>query len=416
MSRLASIIPSIYYGKENDLLKFVNVLDIEVSALEKSIKELANLNNIDKCPDDKLPYLAAQVNCPLIGEDPIFWRRQLKNWPYILKFKGTERSLALVLNSIGAQSWHINTYFRDANGNYVTEKPEGSPFKDDNGVWQNIRTHYFGIDFTLSEDFVKQNDYAWDDAELKEKLSFWLERGKPFHAELLNIASFGPNLIPEGHICYWDLCDWEHIKIKNYDWGFFEVTPSIVVDERSEFFRALNIDSDIQFLDTSTWGGVPYRWLLMERDFSRGIFAELNRNDTTTWNIPYGWGFFPWSDSERYSREFHEVTHRDYDLDFDIKDASLGSIFFIGFTARLQPYWDFRPWAKNITWGHNMGIPHMLPGQQSDFKADIQWTRADAPRAKWSKHRTWGNGNWRYAPTVGGACEGGNWKYEEEIA
>lgn len=419
MGRLRNTIPSLYYGKGNNLLDFVDVLDVEFAGIEKSIKGITDLINVDKCPDDKLPYLAAQTNCPLIGDDPVFWRKQIKNWPHILRLKGTKKSLAIVLDSIDAKSWNINTYFRDANGKYVTEKPVGNPFKDEEGIWHNIRTHYFSVDFTLTEDYVKSQEYAWNADELKEKLSFWLDRGKPFHAELLNIIVFPPRLIPEDHICYWDLCNWEHVEIKNYDWGLFEVAPSISVDARSEFFRAINVDSDTQILDTSTWGGMPYKLLLSGREFNTSFFAELNRGYTATWNIPYKWGYFSWSNLERYSREFYEITQRDYELDFDIKDSlqSFGSEYFIGFSARLQPYWDFRPWAKNITWGHNMGIPHILPGQQSDFQANVQWDQAEAPRAKWSKNRTWASGkNWRYAPTVAGTCEGGIWKYEEGIA
>ena len=389
---LADVIPnSIAHDKNVQAL--TAAIDPQLNEISKSIKETFIFSRLDSLPENVIDLLAWQWHVDFyepalpietkreLVRDSIKWHRK----------KGTKAAVEAALRKLG---------FIPTIKEWFEPEMQTAPYTF------SVRGYY-------EKDHVNV-DFLGEKTE--EILLRVITGTMPARSRLVNLTVAPIPMDMSKHICYWDLCDWEHIEIKNYDWGFFEVTPSIVVDARSEFFRALSIDSDIQFLDTSTWGGVPYRWLLLERDFSRGIFAELNRNYTTTWNIPYGWGFFPWSDSERYSREFHEVTHRDYDLDFDIKDASLGSVYFIGFTARLQPYWDFRPWAKNITWGHNMGIPHVLPGQQSDFKADVQWTTADAPRAKWSKYRTWGNGNWRYAPTVGGACEGGTWKYEEEIA
>ena len=112
MGRISDIIPSLYYQNPNDLIKFVDALDVEVNLLEKQVAGITDLINVDKCPDDKLVYLAALTNCPLIGNDPILWRRQIKNWPYLLKMKGTELSLDIFLNSIGATVHNVRTFFK----------------------------------------------------------------------------------------------------------------------------------------------------------------------------------------------------------------------------------------------------------------------------------------------------------------
>ena len=184
--RISQVIPSIYYYEENDLIRFVDALDVETDLLEQEVKSITDLINVDKCPDDKLAYLAALTNCPLIGNDPELWRRQIKNWPHLLKMKGTELSLDIFLNSIDAQVHEIRTYFRDASGELITQKPKGDPFYDKSTEkWRNIRTHLFGLDVTWDNDRYRTWQ-TWNQ-EFIDKISIWLERAKPFHAELYDL-------------------------------------------------------------------------------------------------------------------------------------------------------------------------------------------------------------------------------------
>ena len=182
MGRISDIIPSLYYRKPNDLIKFVNALDVEVDLLEKQVAGITDLINVDKCPDDKLVYLAALTNCPLIGNDPVLWRRQIKNWPYLLKIKGTELSLDIFLNSIGVTVPHeVHTFFRDEAGNLAENKSDRF----------SIRTHMFDLDITW-EDKRYISWYEWD-KDFIEKFKIWMERVKPFHAELRKLTSFIPD-------------------------------------------------------------------------------------------------------------------------------------------------------------------------------------------------------------------------------
>ena len=183
MGRISDTLPQLYFSGNNNLEKFVNALDVEVDLIEKKIKEIPELINVDTCPDDKLPYLAALTGSPLVGEDSILRRRQIRNWPHLLKLKGTQKSLDLYLNSIGAEQHKIKTYFRDAEGNYVEDKPEGEPFLGDDGLWYNIRTHYFGIELTLdNHEYLRWQDWNED---IIERMALWMKEFKPFHAELL---------------------------------------------------------------------------------------------------------------------------------------------------------------------------------------------------------------------------------------
>ena len=188
MGRISDIIPQLYYGNNNDLIRFIECLDLEVKEFERKVKGITDLINVDKCPDDKLPYLAAITNCPLMGNDPKLWRRQIKNWPYLLKIKGTALSLELFLDSIDVDDHKIYTFFRDSDGNLVEHKPEGLPFKDENGLWHNIRTHYFDLDIIWQDGHY----LSWTEwhKDFLRSINIWLERAKPFHSELRNLKLF----------------------------------------------------------------------------------------------------------------------------------------------------------------------------------------------------------------------------------
>ncbi len=182
MGKISEIVPSLYYDDKNDLIRFLNALDVEVDEFEKNIKGIVDLIDVDKCPDDKLPYLAYLTGCPLPGSNPKIHRQMLRNWPWLLKIKGTNLSFDIYLNSIGAENHRIPTYFRDASGEYIETKPEGEPFNR-NGTWYNIKTHYFGIETTWNgEEYTRREQWHKD---FIENVSWWLRRMKPFHAELL---------------------------------------------------------------------------------------------------------------------------------------------------------------------------------------------------------------------------------------
>jgi len=230
MGRISDIVPALYYSDKNRLEGFLRALDPEIDEIEKKIRGVPELIDVDRCPDDKLPYLASMLNCPLVGESPSFWRKQIRNWPYLLKLKGTERSLVLALESVGADHYAIYTYFRDAGGGYVTEKPEGAPYYNaTDGLWRNIRTHYFGVEVHVGKEYVEEQGYLWTVDDIQEKLAAWIERAKPFHAELLNLLILPPDLMPDDHVCIWDWDTWDHGRAQEYEFG--SLSPVLGVGE-----------------------------------------------------------------------------------------------------------------------------------------------------------------------------------------
>ena len=418
MGRIADIIPALYHGKDNELIPFVEALDVEVKDLERKVRGITDLINIDKCPDEKLPYLAALTNCPLIGDDPAFWRKQIRNWPYILKLKGTERSLELVLDSIGADSWVIKTFFRDAGGGYITTKPTGQPFKDSDGLWHNIRTHYFGIEFVMSEAFVEGQDFIWDSEELKEKLALWFEHGKPYHAELLNMIILPPKFIDDDHICRWDVCNWEHAELIPYKWGI--ITPNEGIDDSvcvlHGFERGLFNMSDVAFWDVSSWDEMPYRLLTVGAFYETGIFASLEWGEGDAAMLsPNLWDYSQWDFVSTYSN----VIGFEFDYTIPaavIQDAEqiISAFTYTDIICDLRPRWDAQSWQEHYTWieytAHDI-IPEYVRGiagsldwnDKHEYPASFwdkdRWDSVnyppnyDAPLPKWSAFKTWQKSN-----------------------
>ena len=193
MGRILDLLPELYRQEQNELVGFLEQLEPEIVDLEGKIQAITSLIDVDRCPEEYLPYLASLTNAPLIGDNPRLWRRQIRNWPWLLRLKGTEKSLALFLNSVGAQSYTLYTWFRDEEGNYVDQKPEGDPFyHEESGLWRNIRTHYFSVDMIIENSLIEYQ--IWSPEEIKKRILPWFESAKPFHAELLRFTVNPPDV------------------------------------------------------------------------------------------------------------------------------------------------------------------------------------------------------------------------------
>jgi P2-related tail formation protein len=75
MGQVTDLIPFMYHSSKNELIGFVEQFEPEIERTQNKIKGISALSDIDRCPDEFLPYLAALTNCQLIGDDPRLWRR-----------------------------------------------------------------------------------------------------------------------------------------------------------------------------------------------------------------------------------------------------------------------------------------------------------------------------------------------------
>lgn len=182
---LTELFPYMYHAGRNELIGYIECLEPELDYIRDRYKGLTALIDVNTCPEDYLPYLAAMINCPLIGNDPRKWRAQIKAWPEILRTKGTEASVVTLLEKVGLTQVHVDTYWRDGGGNYTIERPTEAPVYDAGaGLWLNSRTHYFTLALsTPSGELLSTEDMA----TIKRLLPYV----KPHHAEILEYQLYG---------------------------------------------------------------------------------------------------------------------------------------------------------------------------------------------------------------------------------
>jgi hypothetical protein len=302
MGRILDLVPPLYRQEGNELAGFLSKLEPELDALEKKTGDITSLVDVDKCPEEYLPYLAALTNAPLLGDNPLLWRRQIRNWPWLLKIKGTEKSLAVFLQSVGVKSYTLHTWFRNSSGNLVEGKPTGEPFFDA-GKWHNARTHYFSVDMVFDKELVTLDSYSQKD--LLEKVKQWMERTKPFHAELLNLIVIPdiPGLDPSTHGCRYDYCQYGH--------GFLpglELSPGAMENPREpEITSALIITTSEYFKYPLwiSWSGTRYGDILPEtgqRSASTIITFSYSDREAmegyNTWRRRERWDDKSWPESK----------------------------------------------------------------------------------------------------------------------
>jgi hypothetical protein len=80
--------------------KLLRVLGYFYQDINSPVDQLNSLYDIDRVPDDYLPYLSDLIGWDLIGSDPDRWRSQIRNAVRIYKAKGTVFSTQLTLDTL----------------------------------------------------------------------------------------------------------------------------------------------------------------------------------------------------------------------------------------------------------------------------------------------------------------------------
>ena len=391
---LRDIIPR-SIGQDENVKAIISAIDPEFQKVSQDTREAFIISRINELPENVVDLLAWQWHVDFYEPDlPISTKRELVlesiKWH---RKKGTKASIESALKKLG----------------FVPTIKE----------WFEIGTepHTFEVYGHYKDNDLKVDFLGPDTDEILTRV---IEITKPARSKLLSLIVAPIPIDFHEHTCYWDDCIWGHPQIELHDWGLlplpvFEHDPTAGI----EFVHGFNVVSDTQLWDMSIWGGTPYRELRYGRDFERGILATLERESTATWYIPYNWGKFTWSESERYSRDFELEFQRGMKAEVEVKPQPFGTVYIVSMLASLQPYWDFYTWAQHGTWGDDLGVPHIGPGFERDTKASVQWTEEEAPDLTWSKYRTWGDFTWGENPTCAGTCQTGTWidlEEESEIA
>ena len=388
---LRDIIPPSISGDRN-IQAVIGATDPHIQEVSQSIREAFIVSRINELPENVVDLLAWQWHVDSYEPDlPIETKRKLVLDAIMYhRRKGTKSAVKSALEKLGFVPT-IKEWFE------IGTKPHTF----------EVYGHYRDNDLKV--------DFLGPDTD--EILTRVVEITKPARSKLLSLIVAPIPIDMKEHTCYWDKCIWGHPAIELHDWGLlplpiFENNPVSGID----FVRGFSVISDIQHWDMSIWGGTPYRELVYGKNFERGIFADLQRESTATWYIPYSWEKFSWRDSEKYSRDFGFPFQRGMDINANIKPQPFGTSCVIGMFATLQPYWDSYTWTQHGNWGEIFGVPRFAPGFEHGNNASVQWSASEAPYAKWSKLRTWGNSTWDKAPTNAGTWETGSWIDLEEAS
>ena len=136
--------------------KFLKAISFAFSDYNNSIELLEILNDVTRCPDNFLPYIADLLGWRLLGSEPQKWRVQLINCVSIYKQVGTKKALQTVVDSTFSQDlFNASSQIIDLWESYIpnlihyTLATESSLFKDFS-TWTRNQANELGVTYSLS--------------------------------------------------------------------------------------------------------------------------------------------------------------------------------------------------------------------------------------------------------------------------
>ena len=95
--------------------RFLQSLSYSFFDTNNAVSKLSNIYDIEKCPEDFLPYIADLIGWTLYGSSPDSWRRQIRGAASLYKQKGTKiglhNAITTVLPTVGIQLSAISEFY-----------------------------------------------------------------------------------------------------------------------------------------------------------------------------------------------------------------------------------------------------------------------------------------------------------------
>ena len=393
---LKDIIPSSISGDKN-IQAILRAIDPELQEVSQNIREAFIVSRINELPENVIDLLAWQWHVDFYEPElPIETKRELVldsiRWH---RKKGTKAAIKSALEKLNFVPT-IKEWF----------EPE----------LEGTEPHSFSVRGYYKDDHVNV-DFLGEDTE--GILTRIIELTKPARSKLLKLIVAPIPIDMTKHICYWDVCNWEHVEFKRYDWGLLIPTnPPFETDApmHSLIERGILTLSDTQYWDSGRWGYSPYRLQIVSRAFETGIFAELE-DDIGTWMTPSVWNGFSWDEAHRFYRPVGRMLERTFPTLFDLEDAEavVGAIPFVGIVYDSRPYWDMYSWDEHNTWAEEVEQEDIASAVKRDFSASLKWS-TEPPLPSWSPYKTWeGSDTWENTTEQAGTWEVGTWEYQEVV-
>jgi len=95
--------------------RFLQSLSYSFFDTNNAVSKLSNIYDIEKCPEEFLPYIADLIGWTLYGSSPDSWRRQIRGATKLYKQKGTKvglhNAITTVLPTVGIQLSAISEFY-----------------------------------------------------------------------------------------------------------------------------------------------------------------------------------------------------------------------------------------------------------------------------------------------------------------
>ena len=229
--------PSI--SNDKTVKSIITAINPELKSVSEAISDAFIISRINELPERVIDLLAWQWHVDFYEPDldlAIKRALVLASIKYHKK-KGTKYAIKTALEALG----------------FVPTIKEW--FETDMGT----APHTFSITGHYKDDEINV-DFLGEDTE--EILKRVVEITKPVRSSLIYLLVAPTPIDLSEHICCWDVCNWEHFKSKEYNWGLLIPETPLFDDDvvfKRDFERELFTIHDTAFWDLKSWGGIPVR-------------------------------------------------------------------------------------------------------------------------------------------------------------
>ncbi|MBR2209034.1 MAG: phage tail protein I [Synergistaceae bacterium] len=369
--------PSI--SNDKTVKSIITAINPELKSVSEAISDAFIISRINELPERVIDLLAWQWHVDFYEPDldlAIKRALVLASIKYHKK-KGTKYAIKTALEALG----------------FVPTIKEW--FETDMGT----APHTFSITGHYKDDEINV-DFLGEDTE--EILKRVVEITKPVRSSLIYLLVAPTPIDLSEHICCWDVCNWEHFKSKEYNWGLLIPETPLFDDDvvfKRDFERELFTIHDTAFWDFNTWGGIPVRNLQIGSCSENAIIASLEWGEGENALLyPNLWDYSKWDYAATFSRIFGSVSSRIFDLDFNLDDnlQFYHSIVEHKILYDLRPHWDNQTWLEHDKWLDDFS---KNIEQSFNYYRSLEADLSSKIYPKWSNNTTWKNSNktWAYA-------------------
>ena len=371
--------PSI--SNDKTVKSIITAINPELKSVSEAISDAFIISRINELPERVIDLLAWQWHVDFYEPDLDLATKRalvLASIKYHKK-KGTKYAIKTALEALG----------------FVPTIKEW--FETDMGT----APHTFSITGHYKDDEINV-DFLGEDTE--EILKRVVEITKPVRSSLIYLLVAPTPMDLSEHICYWDVCNWEHFKPKIYNFG--SLIPENPLFDKEIFIKRLFEKEiytvhDTAYWNINAWDCVPVRLLQTGPCSETGITASLEWGEGEKALLyPTLWDYSKWDYASLFIRSVGSTIERIFNADFDFEDKKqlLSRVIDNRILYDFRPVWDSNTWIEHDKWIEDFD-KEIFP--TSSFERLISASLSILLNYKWDKNLTWSDYDaWENTSTV----------------